>query len=421
MTAGTTDVPSGSPRFWHDASMAAIDPYSALPLEKFAAANWKECARNFSPNGAAMFGPGGGEYTLVGDVYFLRTPAAIRFFLGYSNVTPVPQSGTPGGGYFLARTPPVYHPMFPRLVCVSAAAEPFHVKPRTRNNTKTAKIAEFQLPDPGTLPAGASTGYGTIDGTSLGNMTSYDLSRITARFAPVNYRMLNDSQIQIVPGGQEWRRWCYVNTSPKAEVLSLSGFKSLYYEGTGTTPPISSPSPGEYPSDIGLVLIKSDVEIVWSDVPSEWIFTRDPVNNTDFVPFPRNILLGLGTVNTTNFLNYLAGTLRLDSARLERSPWPLAAGTESRCNYDITFGCSFFDPPKGYTGNPPVQLNRVDGSGEPTDTRGHNCAPARGKFVAGDINAGMWFGASYNGSSTGRALFGKSEFRKLFNSPLNDP
>lgn len=396
--------------------MAAVNPFAGDASRRFdPLLHWKEDAKNYSPNGAAMFGPNGGEAGLVGNVDCARSIAAFRFFLGYSNITPVYPAG---GTYYLNRTPPVYHPKFPRLVCVSVAGEDFGLYPLgIGNGPKSIKNIETVLP---ALPAGAPTSYNVVDGTSISFMTSYRKTKVTARFAPVPYRMLNDSQINIGNGGDEWKRWVYVNTNPKAELLSLSGFKQRYFEGTGTAAPVSSPSGNDYPSDVGTVLVKCDVEIIWKSVPEEWIFSRDTVNTVDVVPFPRNILLGLGSVNSTNFMNYLAGTLRLDSARLDRSPWPLCAGTESRFNYDVTFGCSFFDPEKGYTGaGPPVKLNRVDGSGEPTDPRGHNCMPWRGNFTASDINAGLWFGASYTGGATDQGLFRKTEFRKLFNSPLN--
>lgn len=403
--------------------MAAPDPYAAIASQVFTASNWKEDAANYSPGGGAIFGPQGGEAPLVGKVDWLRVPACLRFFLGYSNITPIYPAGGP---YYLQRTPPVRHPRYPRLICNSVGAEDFKLKPRgvPASGAYSIKTVETALPD---LPAGTPSPYNTLDGTPLNFQTSYDKSKITARFAPIPYRMLGDSEVQIGgAGGQEWRRWVWINQAPKTEVISLSGFTQTFTEGSGwPTPnsllqPISNQIGQNFQSEIGTILVKSDIEITWENVPEGWIFGRDS-NNDMPDNFPRNILLGLGTVNETNFLGYLAGTLLLQGVMLERKPWPLAAGGESPNSYSVRFQCSFFDPVKGFSliAAVPTQLKRLQGDGEPLDPRGHNCLIARGSGFAGDPNAGLWFGATYSGSSTGNGQFGKSEFRKLFNTPLN--
>lgn len=393
--------------------MAAPDPYAnASPALRFSPTNWRERAANYSPNSAALFGPQGGEAALVGEVDWLRVPACLRFFLGYSNITPVYPANGP---YYLQRTPPVYHPRYPRLICNSVAAEDFHLKPvNAGGGNSTLKTSVTELPP---LTAGIPASYNTIRGTSIVSQTSYDLSKITARFAPIPYLMLGDSQTQIGgAGGEEWRRWTWINQAPKTEIISLNGFQQIFFEGDGfPTPPspTSNPYGNAFPSDIGTILVKSDIEITWEAVPEGWIFGRGPDDMPD--NFPRNILLGLGTVNETEFLGYVAGTLLLNGVILERRPWPLAAGGESLNNYTVRFQVSFFDPTKGYSyiGGIPVQLNR------PGDARGHNCLIWRGSFETGDLNAGMWFGASYDGATTGNGQFRKSEFRKLFNTPMN--
>lgn len=405
--------------------MAAPDPYLQAPAaERFTAANWKEDARNYSPAGSALFGPQGGEAALVGTVDWERTPAALRFFLGYSNITPIyppDPAPTPPAfiSYYLQRTPPAYHPRYPRLVCKSVAAEDYHLEPRgvPASGAYSVKTVETTLP---TLQAGIPAAYNNTSrlGTPIGFQTSYDKSRITARFAPVPYIMFTDSEVQIGgAGGEEWRRWTWINQAPKAEILSLTGFQQIYYEGTGfvggTVSNPAGPPANAYPSDVGTVLVKSDIEIIWEDVPEGWIFGRGSDNMPD--NFPRNILRGLGTVNETDFLGYTAGTLLLNGVMLERKPWPLAAGGESFNNYTVRFQCSFFDPDKGYSyiAGVATKLDR------PGDTRGHNCFPWKGNFTSGDINAGLWFGASYNGASGGQGLFRKTEFKKLFNTPIN--
>lgn len=410
--------------------MSAVNPYANTP-QAFSATDWKEDAHDESNNGPSVFGPMGGEATLNGNVNFEQGIGALRFFLGYSNITPLWNVGSPP--FLLQRTPPVYHPRFPRLVCVNASLQDLRLEPVTNPLppfNRTIKIPQTPLPP---LSVMASPSYNVIDGTPLRYQTSSKLSKLTARFAPVPYRMLEDEQVS--SGGAtngEWLRYCYIDQEPRAEVLSLTGFNQTYFEGEGyPTPPtlftpISNPKGNQYPSEIGQVIVKSDLRVTWVNVPEEWVFWRDPSTNV-LTQYPKNILMGLGTINQENWNGFLAGTLLLTGAKFTRRAWPLAAGTESRYNYDIEFQMSYFDPPKGYSyiGGVTTQLNRIAIDGEPLDLRGHNCFPWRGSGFAGDINAGLWFGASFDGGdpttlgSTSEGLYRQSLFDNLFNSPLN--
>ena len=249
--------------------MAAPDPYVNSPTQVFTASNWREDLRNGSPNGAGMFGANGGECDLVCTVDFNRSIPAQRFFLGYATVTnqaspdaDVKYLGDPStsGPYFLNRTPPVYHPRYPRCTCISVACEDYVPNGRTiRAGKRTAKIVETALP---ALADGVPGWKATIQGKSLGYMTAYSKSRLTARFAPTEFPMLTDTNV-LNPldstESQEWRRWTIVTQTPTMDVLTLDGFQLLYTEGTGNTGDISNPYLNKTKSSIGQVLVISDV------------------------------------------------------------------------------------------------------------------------------------------------------------------
>lgn len=371
--------------------MAAPNPYSGDPTVDFdptISGHWKEVAANTSPNGPAMFSRESGEASVVGLVPVDRVTAACRYMLGYAAVT---GSVAP---FALARTAPVAHPKYGNMICRSVADEEFKVSPSSGSIKRTA----------GVPVSGART---------LVNRTRYQTSKLTLRFEPAMWPLLEDAYVT-----GEWNRWCYVNMEPRTEILSLDGFTMKYFEGTGLPAGSSSPSGQQYPSDIGQVIVKSDLQVVWKEVPSDWIMATAVSGGIPI--YPTKIISGLGCVNSTNWNGFLKGTLLLNGVKLTRHPWALAAGTESRYIYTVEFLMSYFDPPKGYTGAPtPVQLVRVDGSGVPTDPRGHNCFPWKGNLTAGDVNAGRWFAASYTGNSADKKLYQEYAFANLFDCARN--
>ena len=351
--------------------MSAPNPLAGT-AEDFTQNDWKELVANFRPSGENMFSQKGGECALIGLVDATKTFGALRYILGYNYV-----GGTPT--ITLQRTNPVKHPRYPGCYAVAAAETEFVP------NAAQLKTIAF---DDGSGNPG------------LGYRTKYKKAHITIRFSAPDYTILDDSA---VPDRQEWLRNTSIDQEPKTEILSLSGFQLIYTEGTGTTPPISSPQGKQYPAEIGQVLIKSDLRVVWNLVPSSLLMLTG-------TQVPKWILYCLGKVNNSDFMSYTAGTLMLSGVKLTRHAWPLVRGDEDKFVYTVEFLMSFFDPPKGYTGTPEVLI---------TTNRGWNNAPFRGSFVAGDKNAGRWFLSSYDGSSTGQKQFGTVNFANLFQSANN--
>ncbi len=163
-------------------------------------------------------------------------------------------------------------------------------------------------------------------------------------------------------------------------------------------------------------MIKPDVVVRWTSVPQSYIFTTNTFR-------PGFINACLGKVNENEFLGFLEGTLLLVGVKLTRYPWALkpraglpGADQESEFLYDVEFLMSYFDPFKGFAGNPPVEI---------VANRGHNNFPYRGVVggPATDPNAGLWFYASLNGGLgfADRPLYEYLDFKYLFDCPQNPP
>ncbi len=136
--------------------------------------------------------------------------------------------------------------------------------------------------------------------------------------------------------------------------------------------------------------------------------------------YPRRLLHCLGCVNEGEFLGFAEGTLLLAGAKLTRSSWTLkpraglpGGDLESEFSYDVEFLMSYFNPNKGYTGNPPAVI---------TTDLGHNNFPYRGvSRVLGvnviDQQATLWFKATAKGSAA--YLYKYIPFSTMFDCPQN--
>lgn len=140
------------------------------------------------------------------------------------------------------------------------------------------------------------------------------------------------------------------------------------------------------------------------------------------------MLARLGTVNDAEFFGYARGTLMFSGVKLTRHPWALHVAplvptdaAESRHHYDCELLFSWFDPDRGFDGNPATAL----ATSAPARA-GWNCLPWRGAlarpfpFVFGsDGNAGKWFFATYDGNVAGKTMFSYTDFTKCFDAAEN--
>jgi hypothetical protein len=425
--------------------MSAPDPYAGSAEEFSPDLHWGafpgpiasrtftgEAIANTDPSGENFFSQEAGEASLVGVVNSSRLRGCLRYFLGFNNMTTV-------ASYTLQRTNPIVHPRFTNLVCTGVSCLDFF--PVRYSNELPAGSANsgLKLPrnqDNSGAVAVTEAGPGSTT-RSFPFYAGYSKSRVTARFSPAPYKFLADDA-----GLKEYQRNTIIDTDPRTEVLTLSGFQLVYAEGTGNTGNLSNPKGNASPGEVAQVLVKPDVIVKWFRVPEKFISQNTIPGHVN----PAKILRGLGTLNRYAWLTYRKGTLLLVGAKLTRKPWALAAGIgttpptglqESIFNYDIELLFSFFDPPKGYTGDAAIVDATSIGTGTTgADCHGHNLVPWRGSapgtVLAGeDKNQGKWFLATYSGLANyignpvdvanvgSRCLFEYSNYDNLFDSVWN--
>lgn len=367
-----------------------------------------------------FFGRAGGEVSLQGIIDAKRIRGCARWFLGYNNQTTA-------SSYTLQRENPAVHPRFTNTVCTGISFREF--VPIRKNAPNTSRNSGLKL-------ANNDESSGTVavfkDGGTVKTLpyyTGYQKAMVTARFGPAMYRYRPDA-----PGLKEYWRNTIIDTEPRTEVLTLSGFQLIYAEGGTNTAPRTNAKGKVSPADQFQVLIKPDLKVTWFDVPEKFI-SKNSVALPGQV-FPEKIVKGLGTLNRYDWINWKKGTLLYVAAHLVRRPWILAAGgnrideypnnvRESDFNYDVEMLFSYFDPPKGFDTDTKI-VN--------PDTFGHNNQPYRGEptgaaLLNDDPNAGQWFFATYSGKllnigsdpgpGVSQGIYRYSAYDNLFDSVWN--
>lgn len=345
--------------------MAAPDPLP--PDEQFTAADWKEAVANFRPSGPNSFSQEGGEAGLTGLIRAIKVRGCLRFMLGYNNVTLAAPK-------LIQRTNPIFHPRYTNMVCTNASEDEFSPGHKHQGDV-------LPLKTPSNPPTNA--------GTDIKFRTGYEWARVTARFQPIQWELASDDGIDRLAGEDQRNVW--TDLVPRTEFLSLDGYQLLFAEGQANTPPLTNPKGKAFPAPFGQILVKPDVEFHWKHVPERFVMLNS---------LPANIMRCLGKLNHDAFRGFAKGTLLLLGAKMTRTMWPLAAGTESLYNYQISLAASVFDPPKGKSADAVVVTER-----------GHNNMPWRGTadagaLTAGDFNAGKWFLATRTGGDAAIALGG---------------
>ncbi len=339
-----------------------------LPVsEQFTEDDWKELVSSAQPGGGNAFTRHTAEATLVGLVPFNKLLGLARYALGWNYCN----------GSTLQRIAPIAHPLYTNLNCTGFSELPY--VPGIENQTGTV------IPSSGDsnlfLEAKEPLYAGVVP---LRGYSSYRKSRVTMRFGTLPFNLYDDDDLTTLFAGKEENRWTEIQTQPRMDILSVDGASLTFVE---------SPAAGTVPGKVGQVLVKSDVQVIWHDVPKTWLFTDNE---------PVNIMAALGTVNSDTFFNYVPGTLLLVGARLTRNMWSFAAGGEDFFEYDVELLMSFFDPPTGAAS--PI-------------THGHNLQPWRSPLPADKAASGKWFLATWTGdtpASGGRTLLQSSAFSDIF-------
>jgi hypothetical protein len=392
--------------------MAAPDPLAGT-VEAFGIQDWLEAVTS-TKIGSDMVSRTGGEAILTAKIDGRKVRGCQRFCLGWDAVGPYLGTGTPS---VIFRSNPVFHPRNTNLYCTSCSCNDF------------APWSNGPLISPANAPL-ATTPPSTS--STLGRRALYKKSTVTLRFETVPYLFGDDplpvSAITLLPS--EWLRNTWIDTEPRTEVLSLTGFQLIYTEGTqGIAGGVgwSGPAGQAFPGSVGQLLVKPDIRLGWDLVPETFVMSAGTY-------IPTNILAGLGCVNATSFLGYPAGTLLCLGAKQTRktnvlalSPLPGAPATESAYIYTYELLLKYFNPTKGVTGSDtPIQLIPKNFPGTQI---GHTCFPWKGNVAPGapgaapgpfDLNAGKWFVATFDGNDPtkgGQTLFAQYEYANFFTSP----
>jgi len=385
--------------------MAAPDPLRGTD-EEMSGSDWRQVIGKMEPAGDSSFSKTHGEAALVGLVSEEKCRGALRFALGWDAVEPSVGLVTDPGFVpaRLLRTNPVPHPKYPELWCTGASE--LGLAPDGQGALRTTKTF-----GPPAEPAGNRLGGGI--GVLSSVRAKYQESRVGLRFEPLPYDLLDDAQTT-----SERLRNVVFDQESRSEILSLSGFNLIYAEGSDL-PAATHSSPGgavgppavakqPVPAEIGQVLVKSDCTLTWYHVPERWIFFPGTKK-------PTRMLARLGTLNNADFFGYSRGTLLFSSLKLTRYPWtlrvpPRAGDTalESRHQYQVTMGFTWFDPPRGFDGAGAVSLDATA-----PQNKGWNCKPWRGSLTAvrtTDPQAGKWFLCTWDGRTPGAGGVGQHEY-----------
>jgi hypothetical protein len=396
--------------------MPAPDPFAGRP-ERYTVEDWKETLKSVRQSGENSFSRRSAEVALLAIVPSAKLVPALRLFLGYDNMT----AAQP---YQLRRTNPVRHPRYGLLYCTAASEVEFApsgkdgtgIPGKVLGKAKRGRVSETPFGDFG-RPLGPSE----ID---LGYWTNYKTAHVLMRFQPLPYPVVEDSVGNVSASNLEYKRNFWIETQARTEVLTLE-FQYAYAEGENCPAPHTNPKGQKFKGEVGQVVVKPDVVMHWHLVPESYIMKAG-------TSLPTKLLAVLGTVNSAEFLGYPRGTLLANGLHLTRYANPLAMGTlpngqgtEDYYQYDVEVLCSYFKPPKGFTGNPAQSLSTVNPNNE-----GHNNAPWPGQTVipivgvpVDDPNAGKWFFASLTGAVNADGhdcIYRYSEFPTAF-APANNP
>ena len=377
--------------------MSAPNPFAGTDFDFDPALHWgafpAPAARTYTgqsvaghdPSGADMFSQTNGEATIDGVIDAKRLRAFQRWALGYNNMTTTAY-------YTLQRENPIVHPIYTSMVCTSVASTQF--KPIRKNPPLGSTNSGLKIPKNGFDTSWVAVANTGSEAKTFPFYTGYEKAHVVCRFTPTPYAYLNDSET-----GKEYARNTIVDTEPRTEVLTLSGFQIIFAEGDGNAGAISNPKGAVSPSDAYILLSKPDLKITTHLLPEKFLSK----NTTVGYFYPEKVVRALGKLNKYDFLSWKKGTLLLMGARFTRHFWPLAAGRlnfgvpldtlESIFNYDMELLFSYFNPDKGYASN--VRIVNPD-------TFGHNNHPWRGAtpgtvLTGADANQGLWFYATYSG------------------------
>ncbi len=278
-----------------------------------------------SPEGGSLSWEEGAQ-TMVYDIPFDFLYGSILTLLGYAYAEPVavttasltndpspPPATSTEVRNFLRRGLPMCHPYLPYMVCT--------------------RIDNWK----GIGPRGKKDSFfyqQTVQkGLPIPKFTSsYETLRISAVFTQPKYNILPDKDPD-VQAGNELVRFVYRDLGAATQFLTISQGAVVFLEGPFVGKNFSAPGYGQPETT-------EDITLVWTKVPEDYICDRfgDPIR----------FINALQKVNSTEFLGYQPGTMRLDSFTYDRYRMPFCwADGSTRFWAEIKAHFKFFNPPYG--------------------------------------------------------------------------
>jgi len=260
----------------------------------------------------------------------------------------------PNNTYFLRRNPPFSHPKLPTYYCTHIE-DSYGFQYGLANGT-----TQYQPVNPG------------VNAYQLQAGALYNYMIFTATFEPLKAYLAPDSAA--LP---EYYRYIEYDYSGRAEFLTRPYGNFLAKEGTVSAGGVV-PDGHCFPVDFKAVEQKADIQIMWRQVPEDWV----SANGIGVPGLPQKIFNCIGSVNSGAIWGFPAGTLLMLKPDIDRYPCPLVLaqpGVNSlQTMYcDIKFKFVWHDPPLGV---------QVLGIGAPIQ-RGHNNKPFFTGYGGG--NAGV--------------------------------
>jgi hypothetical protein len=264
------------------------------------------------------FGMGESNYQMELEVAYADEAKALGEILGISK-----RVGA-AAPYTLSRTPPLQHPRYPRCWCTRVAVQPWVI-------------------DPGhvdVIPEGQPYA-GNIMGT-YGPYPPYKYTRLLCTFQATRAQLYTDAKIAGAPfNGAESYRYVVEERELGIETLQLPQGAFQYWTGTPDIP-AGNDIPRVRPT---VALGKEVLKWTWLDVPANWLLQTGTGQ-------AKNLLAGIGKVNSATFHGYLEGTLLALPPKYTPQDAPVdgfALGigdpTVNATYYKVEFFFEYLEPP----------------------------------------------------------------------------
>lgn len=330
----------------------------------FTESDWKEVLRTFAP-GEDVFSSENGSASLTGHIPWDCRASFIRYCLPFSWTE----------GYSLRRNNPRYHPWYDWLMADSITLKPYGSK---ANENEPHGGIKYDLND--STYQFATTIYSECEAT------------ITFRQQP----FFHIADVDIDSGEyQEWDRYFYdISHEGSLQTFDItSGMTFTFAEG-----PVAG---RQFPCQLVFNKLESTIIFRWMYVPHEYLFGLNPLGGYSYVM--KKFMNVIGRVNSTPFLGYDPHELLMHPPRLQRFLWPVrpADSRSAPWGYHVDVVMTAFKPERGVTS-------------PSSPYRGYDLMPWSGQGEFRNDLFGKWYGATKDGTVSGRRYLQEADFTNVF-------